>query len=73
MEHFAVPPLMNAFAPRRGEHSSSDWEGLRDRITQLYSVQNKSLVELMNVMETEHGFLATYAYFNTDFLSIIIG
>jgi hypothetical protein len=66
LEEFAVPPK-KGFAPQTREHSSFVWEGLRDRFTQLYSVQNKSLGEVMDLMETEHSFVATYAYLNLEF------
>jgi hypothetical protein len=66
LEEFAVPPR-KGFAPQTREHSSFVWEGLRDRFTQLYSVQNKSLGEVMDLMETEHSFVATYAYLNLEF------
>lgn len=57
-EEFAVPPRQG-FAPQTREHSSFVWESLRDQITQLYSVQNKSLGEVMGLMEMEHSFVAT--------------
>ena len=66
LEEFAVPPR-KGFAPQTREHSSFVWEGLRDQITQLYSVQNKSLGEVMGLMEMEHSFVATYAYLNLEF------
>ncbi|KAH7317559.1 hypothetical protein BKA65DRAFT_514723 [Rhexocercosporidium sp. MPI-PUGE-AT-0058] len=64
MERFAVPP-MKVIEPQSREHASSVWQDLRDRITQLYSVQNKSLVEVMGVMATEHGFVATQRQYKT--------
>jgi hypothetical protein len=70
-EEFAVPPR-KGFAPQTREHSSSIWESLRDQITQLYSVQNKSLGEVMGLMEMEHSFVATYAYLNLEFLVVIL-
>jgi hypothetical protein len=65
MDHFPAPPRKGSnFAPSQSrEHASSVWEGLRDRITQLYSIQNKPLGEVMSTMEMEYNFVATYVYF----------
>jgi hypothetical protein len=61
MEQFTVPARKGLAPAQTREHSSTVWENHRDRITQLYSVQNKSLEEVMNVMEIKYGFIATYA------------
>jgi hypothetical protein len=66
LEEFAVPPR-KGFVPQTREHSSFVWEGFRDQITQLYSVENKSLDEVMTLVEREHGFVATYAYLHLEF------
>jgi hypothetical protein len=55
-------PLAKCFAPpkvrsRRIERSA--WESHRDRIMQLYSVENKSLIDIQSMMESEHNFYAT--------------
>jgi hypothetical protein len=60
MDQFAGPS--RRITPQVREHSSSVWEGLRDQITQLHSVQGKPLSEVMGIIETEHGFVARYTY-----------
>lgn len=71
MEQISIPSQkrrhQGGFASQSREHASVVWEGLRDRITQLYSVQDKSLAEVMRVMEVENKFVATYAYFIYNF------
>ncbi|PMD37641.1 hypothetical protein L207DRAFT_432991 [Hyaloscypha variabilis F] len=57
MDQFAGPS--RGITPQVREHSSSVWEGLRDQITQLHSVQGKPLSEVMGIIETEHGFVAS--------------
>ncbi|KAE9364310.1 hypothetical protein N431DRAFT_355172 [Stipitochalara longipes BDJ] len=57
MEQFAGPST-EAVAPQIRERSSI-WEGLRDQITQLHSVQGKPLIEVMSIIEREHGFVAS--------------
>jgi hypothetical protein len=59
---FSGDPLAKCFAPatvrsRRIERSA--WEIHRDRIMQLYSVENKSLIDIQSMMESEHNFYAT--------------
>jgi hypothetical protein len=54
-------PLAKCFAPvriRRRRIERSAWESHRDRITHLYSVQNKSLHDIQSMMESEHKFHA---------------
>ena len=41
--------------------SNEDWDRYQDRIKQLYLVENKTLKEVMDFMETEYNFKATYA------------
>lgn len=36
------------------------WFNLRERMTQLYVEQDKSLKEVMSTLERTHGFTATY-------------
>jgi len=52
------PPLVN-HNPRR-PLSVKDWEKQRAIIQRLYSAENKDLQEVMEIMEQEHGFRATY-------------
>jgi hypothetical protein len=51
-----------AVANQSREHSSLVWENHRERIKQLYLVENKSLDEVIIAMENDYGFIATYAY-----------
>jgi hypothetical protein len=37
----------------------SVWEGHRDRLTQLYCVENRSIGDIQRVMGSEHNLLAT--------------
>jgi hypothetical protein len=60
MEQFAIPQDFAANQSR--EHSSLVWENHRERIKQLYSVENKSLDEVIGAMESDYGFIATYVY-----------
>ena len=59
MEPFGSPS--RSFTPQTREHSSAVWEALRDKITQLHSVQGKPLGEVMSIIEEEHGFVARHA------------
>jgi hypothetical protein len=52
---FGDPALSTAPAQRERIHPSV-WEGLRDRITQLYCVEHKRVVEIQSIMEVEHDF-----------------
>jgi hypothetical protein len=65
MDQFTVPSREGSLFPpaQSREHASFVWESLRDRFTQLYSVENKALAEVMRTLQIEHGFVATYAYF----------
>jgi hypothetical protein len=60
MEQSAIPRDFAANQSR--EHSSLVWENHRERIKQLYLVENKSLDEVISAMESEYGFIATYVY-----------
>jgi hypothetical protein len=40
--------------------SDEDWERFRPSIVQLYRTENKTLKEVMKIMEEENGFAATY-------------
>jgi Clr5-like protein len=55
-------PLAKCFKPariRRRRIERPAWESHRDRITQLYSVEKKSLIDIQSIMESEHNFYAT--------------
>ncbi|KAE8447259.1 hypothetical protein EG329_010953 [Mollisiaceae sp. DMI_Dod_QoI] len=41
------------------EHSAQVWEQHRERITQLYSVEDRSLDEVIALMQNQYGFTAT--------------
>jgi hypothetical protein len=53
-----LPPVL---PNRRGQLSAEDWEEQRPRIEQLYSTEDKSLDDVIKLMEREYGFRATYA------------
>jgi hypothetical protein len=59
MENFAIPSIGRDVVPNR-EHSAQVWETYRERITHLYSEENKSLDEVIIAMQNEYGFIATY-------------
>jgi hypothetical protein len=61
MEQFAIPSNVPMASSSRGRPvSAEDWEKNRETISQLYSTENKPLEEVMNVMELQYGFKATY-------------
>jgi hypothetical protein len=62
MEQFSIPQKKDFAANQIREHSSLVWENHRERIKQLYSVENRSLDEVISTMENDYGFIATYAY-----------
>jgi hypothetical protein len=43
--------------------SVKDWEDQRATVQQLYSTENKTLQEVIEIMEKEYGFHATYITF----------
>ena len=59
MEKFVIPSVGQDVVSNR-EHSAQTWENHRERFTQLYSVENRSLGEVITVMQNEYGFTATY-------------
>jgi hypothetical protein len=50
--HSSVPTANTA------KHSNEVWERHRNTITQLYVTQGKKLWQVMQIMESEHGFKA---------------
>jgi hypothetical protein len=46
--------------PAKSLPSSGDWEAHVFRIKELYLVENKTLKDVMYIMEKEYGFRATY-------------
>lgn len=59
MDTFAIPST--GVASNR-EHSAQTWGSLRERITQLYSTEDRSLDEVITVIQSEYGFTATYVH-----------
>jgi len=65
MEQFAIPSIVpNAAFTQGGDYSAQGWEDQRERITRLYSVENRSLDEVIVVMRDNYGFKATYVHFH---------
>jgi hypothetical protein len=58
MEKFAIPSVVRDVVSDC-EHSAQIWESHRERITQLYWEENRSLDEAMTVMQNVYGFKAT--------------
>jgi hypothetical protein len=57
MEQFTIPSVMPTSSPNHGRPvSAQDWEDQRAKIQQLYGTKGKSLDEVMDVMESVHGF-----------------
>jgi hypothetical protein len=53
------PPTSITINPRR-PLSAKEWEEQRETIQYLYSEEDRKLSEVMEVMEREYGFRATY-------------
>lgn len=64
MEQWAVPARKAAASTQGRENAPSIWENIRDRFTQLYSVEDKSLEEVMRVIEADYGLVARYSCSN---------
>jgi hypothetical protein len=64
MESFDPPSSMFPHFPvtrnSRGNLTNQDWEDHRPVIVRLYSIERRSLQEVMEAMERDYGFLATY-------------
>jgi hypothetical protein len=58
----APPRLMSG----AGDHSAKDWEKQRERFTQLYVTEDKTLRESMEIMERLYGFNATWVHLSHD-------
>lgn len=62
-----MPPIVDSMPslpkparrPALTEHSAEDWECQRATFTRLYIAEDKTLKEVMEIMENEHGFRAT--------------
>ncbi|APA11329.1 hypothetical protein SS1G_11575 [Sclerotinia sclerotiorum 1980 UF-70] len=62
-----MPPIVDSMPslpkparrPALTEHSAEDWERQRATFTRLYTAEDKTLKEVMEIMENEHGFRAT--------------
>jgi hypothetical protein len=47
--------------PSAKEHSEGEWRNKKELIRKLYLVDNRKLNDIMVIMESQHGFAATYA------------
>jgi len=56
VSHSSMDPPITAKRPR----STRDWEDHQETITRLYSQEGNKLAEVMEAMEKEYGFCATY-------------
>jgi hypothetical protein len=58
----SVPVLVPSKVPSKDsrEHSVPEWESHKGNIKQLYRVQGLKLEEVMEIMERNYGFAATY-------------
>ena len=55
IHHRGMPePLPSSSPPTK-----KDWDAFRLIFTQLYSIENKTLAEVMDIMEREYKFVAT--------------
>lgn len=61
MEMFAIPSTGRDVVSDR-DHSAQTWESHRERIKQLYWDEDKSLDEVIAVMQNTYGFTATYVH-----------
>ena len=59
MNQLSQPSML---PPPRRPACAQDWEEQRLRFQQLYSAEDRPLGEVMEVMEKEYGFRATYVY-----------
>lgn len=51
---------MTPSSTRCGWAKSEEWETHKEKIRQLYCIRDKPLKQVMEIMETEHEFHATY-------------
>ena len=56
---FRSVPSNSTASPRRRHVTAEDWIANRDLFTRLYRDENKTLKEVMSIMETSYGFHAT--------------
>ncbi len=49
----------------RRPESAEDWKTQYDRIRQLYAVEDRTLKQVMQIMEQKYGFKATYVSFSS--------
>lgn len=66
VSHSSMDPPITAKRPR----SARDWEDHQDTITRLYSQEGNKLVEVIEIMEKEYGFCATYVVFSPSVVSV---
>ncbi|KAF4628581.1 hypothetical protein G7Y89_g9572 [Cudoniella acicularis] len=55
-----MPPLRPAIRNSQRPSSAQDWEDQRTTFERLYVTENKALREVAEIMERDHGFLATH-------------
>ena len=60
MEAFFICPSMDPPITAKRPRSARDWEDHQETITRLYSQDRNKLAEVIEVMEKEYGFSATY-------------
>jgi hypothetical protein len=53
-------PVTSGLANLSQDHSAEEWDAHRDLFTRYYIVQDKPLSEVKVIMESQHGFRATY-------------
>ena len=55
-----TPPVVEK--PSSKEHTEAEWEAKRELIQKLYIQDNRKLSETMAILESKHGFAATWVY-----------
>lgn len=60
-----------ALPPPNYPPTAKDWETYRPLFTQLYSVENRTLKEVMDIFRTQYSFRATSVFLNTFYMSRI--
>jgi hypothetical protein len=66
VNYSSMDPPMTAKRPR----SARDWEDHQETITRLYSQEGNKLAEVIEAMEKEYGFCATYVVFSPSMASL---
>ena len=66
VNYSSMDPPITAKRPR----SARDWEDHQETITRLYSQEGNKLAEVIEAMEKEYGFCATYVVFPPSMASL---